>query len=92
MPNYLLQYRMMLWAAKQGCKLYDMRGISGNFSPQSPLYGLYRFKKGFNGTLDELAGEFDYVYKPVKAKLVDKAIDLNEALRGLKRRLSPSRS
>lgn len=59
MPNYLLQYRMMLWAAKQGCKLYDMRGISGNFSPQSPLYGLYRFKKGFGGAVQEYLGEYE---------------------------------
>ena len=59
MPNYLLQYRMMLWAAGQGCKLYDMRGISGNFSPQSPLYGLYRFKKGFGGAVQEYLGEYE---------------------------------
>lgn len=91
MPNYLIQWEMIRWAVETGCSVYDFQGVSGNLDENDHLYGLYRFKKGFNGTLDELAGEFDYVYQPLKAKLVDKAIDLNEALRGLKRRLSPSR-
>ena len=51
------------------------------------MYGLYRFKKGFNGQLDELAGEFDYVYRPIRAKLVDHAINLNDTLRRIKRKL-----
>ena len=51
------------------------------------MYGLYQFKRGFNGRLDELAGEFDYVYRPVKARMVDQAIALNGALGQLKRKL-----
>jgi len=87
MPNYLIQWEMIRWAIETGCTVYDFQGVSGNMSESHPLYGLYRFKKGFNGTLDELAGEFDYIYRPFSAKLVDKAIDLNEALRGIKRKL-----
>ncbi len=87
MPNYLIQWEMIRWAIQTGCTVYDFQGVSGNLSEDHPLYGLYRFKKGFSGTLDELAGEFDYLYKPVTAKLIDKAIDLNEALRRLKRKL-----
>lgn len=59
MPNYLMQYRMMLWAAEKGCEVYDMRGISGDFSQDNPLYGLYRFKKGFGGRVEELLGEYE---------------------------------
>lgn len=59
MPNYLMQYRMMLWAAENGCEVYDMRGISGDFSEDNPLYGLYRFKKGFGGRAEELSGEYE---------------------------------
>lgn len=88
MPNYLIQWEMIRWAVETGGTVYDFQGVSGNIEDQDHhLYGLYRFKKGFNGTLDELAGEFDYVYRPFSAKMVDKAIDLNEALRSLKRRL-----
>ena len=88
MPNYLIQWEMIRWAIQTGCTVYDFQGVSGNITDENDhLYGLYRFKKGFNGTLDELAGEFDYVYRPLRAKLVDHAIDLNEWLRGVKRRL-----
>lgn len=87
MPNYLIQWEMIRWAAETGCTVYDFQGVSGNLDENDHLYGLYRFKKGFNGTLDELAGEFDYVYRPVSAKLVDTAVDLIEWLRAAKRKL-----
>lgn len=88
MPNYLIQWEMIRWAHETGCTVYDFQGVSGNLDENHHLYGLYRFKKGFNGTLDELCGEFDYVYRPLAAKLVDKAIDLNEWLRAMKKRLA----
>lgn len=88
MPNYLIQWEMIRWAIETDCSVYDFQGVSGNIDDENdPLYGLYRFKKGFNGTLDELIGEFDYEYRPIRAKLVDKAIGLNEYLRKLKRKL-----
>lgn len=62
MPNYLLQWEMIRWARQRGCTLYDFRGVSGDISEDNPLYGLYRFKKGFNGELTEFIGEWDMVY------------------------------
>lgn len=59
MPNYALQWRMILWAKSQGCQLYDFRGVSGDLNPANPLYGLYRFKKGFGAEFTEFIGEFD---------------------------------
>ncbi|MCX7614505.1 MAG: peptidoglycan bridge formation glycyltransferase FemA/FemB family protein [Clostridiales bacterium] len=64
MPNYLLQWNMIKWAIEKKCSIYDFRGVSGDLSEDNPLYGLYRFKKGFNGKFCEFAGEFDYVIKP----------------------------
>jgi len=88
MPTYLIQWEMMRWAAQTGCSVYDFQGVSGNLSEENnPLYGLYRFKKGFGGQVDEGPGEFDYVYMPLRAKLVDVLIALNEWVRGLRRRL-----
>ena len=85
MPNYLMQWEMIRWALETGCTVYDFQGVSGNLSPEgNHMYGLYRFKKGFNGQLDELAGEFDYVYRPLRAKMVDRAIALNDRLRHLR--------
>ena len=70
MPNYLMQYQMMLWAREKGCGIYDMRGISGDLREDNPLYGLYRFKKGFGylggvGYIQELLGEFELAVHPV---------------------------
>lgn len=69
MPNYLLQWEMIRWAKARGCTLYDFRGVSGNFNEDNPLYGLYKFKKGFNGDLTEFIGEWDYVYRPFLYRL-----------------------
>ncbi len=64
MPTYLLQWEMIKWAIKSGCEIYDFRGVSGDLDESNPLYGLYRFKKGFNGKLTEFVGDLDYVFKP----------------------------
>jgi lipid II:glycine glycyltransferase (peptidoglycan interpeptide bridge formation enzyme) len=65
MPNYLLQWTMILWAKERGCRIYDFRGVPGKeVGEDHPLYGLYRFKKGFNGIFTEFIGEYDYVYSP----------------------------
>lgn len=72
MPNYLLQWNMIKWAVEKGCRVYDFRGVSGDLSEDNPLYGLYRFKKGFNGDFTEFAGEFDYVFKPFVHTAVEK--------------------
>ncbi len=64
MPNYLLQWEMIRWAKENGCRMYDFRGVSGDLSEDNPLYGLYRFKKGFNGELVEFIGEYDLLFSP----------------------------
>ena len=61
MPNYLLQWRMIQWAIETGCRIYDFRGVSGDLSEDNPLYGLYKFKKGFGGEFTEFVGEMDLV-------------------------------
>ena len=65
MPNYLLQWNMIQWAVETGCRVYDFRGVSGDVSEDNPLYGLYRFKKGFGGDFTEFVGEMDLVLNPV---------------------------
>lgn len=64
MPNYLIQWEMIKWAKSKGCTLYDFRGVPGQLTEDNPLYGLYRFKKGFNGEYTEFIGEWDLVYRP----------------------------
>lgn len=70
MPNYLLQFEMIKWAVEVGADIYDFRGVSGDISEDNPLYGLYRFKKGFNGEFTEFVGEMSIVYRPALNKFL----------------------
>ena len=65
MAAYLIQWSMILWAVENKCHYYDLMGVPGNIEDENnPIYGLYRFKKGFGGEMWEFVGEFDMVYKP----------------------------
>ena len=85
MPNYLMQWEMIRWALETGCTVYDFQGISGDIeNEQNPMYGLYRFKRGFGGRIDELAGEFDYIYRPTVNRLVELGMKLRQWLHELR--------
>jgi len=84
MPNYLLQWEMIKWAIESGCDIYDFRGVSGDLDENNPLYGLYRFKKGFNGKFTEFIGELDLVFNPLVYFAVEKG---EKIFRELRRRL-----
>jgi len=73
MPTYLLQWEAMRWAAAKGCTTYDLWGIpdeeeatlEAEFTQRSDgLWGVYRFKRGFGGTIRRSVGAWDRVYKP----------------------------
>ena len=81
MPNYLLQWRMIQWAIETGCRVYDFRGVSGDLSEDNPLYGLYRFKKGFGGDFTEFVGEMDLVLNKPVYLFVEKGTSLFKDLR-----------
>ncbi|MGB8252600.1 MAG: peptidoglycan bridge formation glycyltransferase FemA/FemB family protein [Anaerolineaceae bacterium] len=72
MPTYLLQWEAMLWAKNNGCNQYDLWGVpdfdeeflEGHFNERRDgLWGVYRFKRGFGGSLIRSAGTFDHVYQ-----------------------------
>ena len=71
MPNYLLQWEMIKWSLDRKAKIYDFRGVSGDLTEDNPLYGLYRFKKGFSGDLTEFAGEYELVLRPLTARTIN---------------------
>ncbi|MDR0531153.1 MAG: peptidoglycan bridge formation glycyltransferase FemA/FemB family protein [Oscillospiraceae bacterium] len=87
MPNYLVQWRMIQWAAQLGCRIYDFRGVSGDLDESKPVYGLYRFKKGFNGDFTEFLGELTLVTKPFLNFLLSRALKVYTKLR---KKLRPS--
>ncbi len=72
MPNYLLQWEMIRWAVEKGCRVYDFRGVPGDVGEDHPLYGLVKFKRGFNGDYTEFVGEMDLVLNRFWFKTIEK--------------------
>jgi len=66
MPNHLMQWKLIQWAAEAGCKWYDFRGVSPRKQPDGDdhLSGLNRFKEGFSPRFVEYIGEYDMVLSP----------------------------
>lgn len=57
--QYMIQNEMIKWAIDNNYTIYDFGGISGDFDPESSDYGVYAFKKNFNGRVIEYIGEYD---------------------------------
>ncbi len=69
MPNYLLQWEAIRSAKSAGCEIYDMWGAPETFGPDDPLWGVYRFKDGFQGTVARSLGAWDLPLKPTLHRL-----------------------
>ncbi|QWI73032.1 peptidoglycan bridge formation glycyltransferase FemA/FemB family protein (plasmid) [Bacillus mycoides] len=74
MPNYLLQWHMIQEAKSLGCDTYDFFGMSGDTSASNPLYGIYKFKRGFHPQFTEFVGEFDLILLPFPYQFFTKAL------------------
>lgn len=57
--QYLLQWTMIQYGIEHHYKRYNFYGISGNFDKNDSSYGIYEFKKGFNGYVIENIGTFN---------------------------------
>ncbi len=64
MPNYLLQWEAIRWAKNQSCTTYDFWGAPNEFVESDPLWGVWRFKDGFQGQVVWHIGAWDYVVRP----------------------------
>lgn len=56
--QYRIQWEMIQFALKHGYQRYNFYGILST-DKNHPEYGVYEFKKGFNGYVIELIGEFE---------------------------------
>lgn len=76
MGTYALQWEAIRIAKSVGCCEYDMFGISPSPDPSHPMYGLYRFKKGFGGYEYYRQGCWDY---PLNEDLYElyRSVELN---------------
>jgi lipid II:glycine glycyltransferase (peptidoglycan interpeptide bridge formation enzyme) len=60
MPNHLLQWEAIRWAKEQGCTVYDFWGSPDRLDPKDPMWGVYRFKRGFGARLVRTIGAWDF--------------------------------
>jgi lipid II:glycine glycyltransferase (peptidoglycan interpeptide bridge formation enzyme) len=65
MPNYLLQWEAIRWAQAQGADIYDFWGAPDEFVEGDRMWGVWRFKDGFNGQVVRHVGAWDFVVRPL---------------------------
>ncbi len=77
-PTYPLQWETIRWAQSKGCTEYDMWGIPDEATDvnedeaearEDGLWGVYRFKRGFGGSIKRAQRTLDRVYNPLLYKL-----------------------
>ena len=56
--QYRLQWEIIKYAADNGYRRYNFYGIQDVFNPKGKDYGVYEFKKGFGGYVEELLGSY----------------------------------
>lgn len=74
MPNHLLQWEAIRWARAEGCKVYDFWGAPDAFNEEDRLWGVWRFKAGFNGEVVRFIGAWDYPARPLWYRFYTRAV------------------
>lgn len=86
MPNYLLQWEAIRWAKARGYAVYDFWGAPDVFDESDRLWGVWRFKAGFNGEVVRFIGAWDFPARPlwyrVYTQLIPRYLDYLRARRG----------
>lgn len=62
-PNYFLHYEILKYYEKH-YDFADLNGMTGDFTPENPYYGLNAFKLGFQPRVYEFLGEYDLPILP----------------------------
>ena len=59
---YTIHWELIKYALNNGFEKYNFYGITGDFKDtKDELYGIYDFKRGFGGHVEEYIGEFDLI-------------------------------
>ncbi|MFP3855374.1 MAG: lipid II:glycine glycyltransferase FemX, partial [Anaerolineales bacterium] len=91
MPNYLLQWEAIRWSKDHGCTSYDLWGAPDKFDKSDPMWGVYRFKRGFKAEVLRTIGAWDYAPRPFLYQLYHRALPpLLSVMRRLGRRQTAS--
>ncbi|MDO5003768.1 MAG: peptidoglycan bridge formation glycyltransferase FemA/FemB family protein [bacterium] len=57
--QYLIQWDMIKYGIENKFKKHNFYGIPADINTHPKDYGIYEFKRGFNGYVEELIGEFE---------------------------------
>ena len=57
--QYLIQWELIKYGLKNNFKKHNFYGIPANINNHPKDYGIYEFKRGFNGYVEELIGEYE---------------------------------
>lgn len=63
--QYRIQWEMISYGIEHGYKRYNFYGIKEFKDKNSKDYGVYKFKKGFGGYIEELLGPFEKQIHPI---------------------------
>ena len=63
--QYRLQWEIIKYAADHNYKRYNFFGIQDVFNPNGKDRGVYEFKKGFGGYVEELLGAYELSLSPI---------------------------
>ncbi len=74
MPNHLLQWEAIRWAAERGLASYDLWGAPDTFDEHDRMWGVWRFKEGFNGAVHHGLGAWDFAPTPWRYRLFTRAL------------------
>lgn len=77
-PNHKMQWTMICDALDDGCRVYDFGGVPYYHDKSRPEYGMYHFKKGFNGEVEAFTGQ----YVKVRRKLLCRMAAIYAKLHG----------
>jgi lipid II:glycine glycyltransferase (peptidoglycan interpeptide bridge formation enzyme) len=77
MAPHLLQWEVMRWLRARGVTSYDLVAVPprAKLREDHPLFGLYRFKSGFNDRITEFVGTWDLVSDARRFALWERAIE-----------------
>ena len=57
--QYLIQWKLIQYGIQHEFQRHNFYGIPENINTHPKDYGIYEFKRGFNGYVEELIGEFE---------------------------------
>ena len=82
----LAMWHGIRYAARTGCRDYDLWGVAADSDPQHPWQGFTEFKRGYGGSEVQYVGTWDLTLSAPAALAVDAWERALKALRGLRRR------